>query len=311
MTIQNTFTDFKRLAIAGAEISLWVFKKRPDSNGGAGDIKYTAYWVKIADAVKAELRNIVVGYQNNYVEAEAYSLLAQNNENSFLGVDLQETNFDKLKLLIDRPPEEHQATDEKQLNNAVGYVVRISTPNTVLYGVKKTTANWKTKRARNLMNLVFRQQELDIEDNPAFSLERTFDFFVLSDHILTPNKAAFESLLSYKASYKTAFTQLQVEPSFSGLFTNLQPLVTYVGSNSIHLRRMSTIQTKGLYQDLNFLTRLKQVNQQKGWNIQFHDDGRIHPTEDTVKTIIQVLLDHRLFSELSLNTYDVQSTVPV
>lgn len=310
MTLQQTLANFKGLGIANANITLWVFKKRPDSND-PGEMKYSTHWVKVANAVNSELRTIISGYQQTYVEVEEYSLLAQNNENSFLGVDLDETSFSKLKLLVDRPPEEHQAMDEKQLNNAVGYVVRVSTPNAVLYCVKKTTANWKTKRSKTLMNLVFRQQELNIEDNPAFSLERSFDFFVLSDHVLTPNKLAFESLLSFKASYKTAFAQLQVEPTFSGLFTNMQPIITYVGSNSIHLRRMSAIQSKGLHQDLNFLVRLKQVNQQKQWNIQFHDDGRINPTEGTVKTIIQVLLDHRLYSELSLNTYDVPSSTPV
>lgn len=311
MTFEATLANFKGLGIDGANISLWVFKKRPDGNGNTGEPRYSAHWVKITDAVKAELKTIVKRYQDDYVEVEAYSLLSQNNENSFLGVNLDQTSFDKLKALVELPPEEHQATNEKHLNNAVGYVVRVSTPGAVLYGVKKTTANWKTKRAQSLMNLVFREQELDIEDNPAFSLERTFDFFVLADHVLTPNKAAFESLLSYKASYRTAFSQLQVEPSFSGLFTDMQPLITHVGSNSIHLRRMSTIQNKGLYQDLNFLARLRQVNQMKGWNIQFHDDGRIHPTAETVRTIIQVLLDHRLYSELSLNTYDVPSATPV
>lgn len=311
MTFEDTLADFKGVGIDAAEISLWVFKKRADISGNAGEIKYSAYWVKIADAVKIELRKVIKRFQDDYVEVEGYTLLAQNNENSFLGVEVDETNFDKLKILVERPPEEHQATNEKQLNNAVGYVVRASTPGSVLYGVKKTAANWKTKRTKSLMNLIFREQELDIEDNPAFSLDRSFDFFVFSDHVLVPNKAAFESLLSYKASYKTAFIQLQVEPIFSGLFTDMQPLISYVGSNSIHLRRMATIQNKGLYQDVNFLARLRQVNQQKGWSIQFHPDGRIHPTEETIKVIMQVLLDHRLYSELSLNTYDVPSTTPI
>ncbi|MCE9569953.1 MAG: DUF4868 domain-containing protein [Rhodocyclales bacterium] len=312
MTFQQTLTAFKALDMAQTDIALWVFKKSHATNGAAGAVKYRAHWVKTTDAVKAELRTLIKSYQQTYVEVENYSLLAQNNENSFLAINASETTFDQLKLLVDAPPEEHQAIGAKQLNNAAGYVVRARMPDgAILYGVKKTAQNWKTKRSRTLLNLVFREQELDIERNPAFTLERTFDFFVLSDNVLTPNKLAFESLLSYKDSYKSAFKTLQMEPQFVALFTTMQPICDYVGSNSIQLRRMAVIQSKALYQDQAYLTRLRHVNAQRQWNIQFDDVGRIVPTSETARAILQVLLDHRLFSELSLETYDVPSAVQV
>jgi hypothetical protein len=308
----QTLASFKNLDIAPEDISLWVFKKRIVALNATDTVKYRAFWVKTTNAVKAELIALVRNYQQSYIEVESYSLLAQNNENSFLAMDASETAFDQLKQLVDQPEEEHQASQERELNNAVGYLVRMRVPDgTVLYAVRKTTQNWKTKRSRNLLNLVFREQELDIEESPAFTLERTFDFFVLSGHLLTPNKLAFESLLSYKASYRTAFTTLQAEPHFADLFTDLQPLCAYVGNNSIQLRRMAVIQSKGLYRNTEYLTRLQQVNTQRNWNIQFDNNGRIVPTPETVKVIVQVLLNHRLFSELSLETYDVPSAVPV
>jgi hypothetical protein len=59
------------------------------------------------------------------------------------------------------------------------------------------------------------------------------------------------------------------------------------------------------------MNRLRQVNSERGWHIQFDPNGRIIATEETMKAIMQVLLDHRLYSELSLNTYDVPSTSAV
>ena len=312
MSFSNTLTTFKNLDIASAELALWVFKKRQGTNGADSTVRYKAHWVRTTYAVKEELKFLVQGYQETYIEVEDYSLLAQNNESSFLAISASETIFDQLKQLVDQPEEEHQASGERHLNNAIGYLVRMRlTDGTVLYAVRKTTQNWKTKRSRNLLNLVFREQELDVEENPAFTLERTFDFFVLSGDILTPNKLAFESLLSFKESYRAAFSTLQAEPQFVGIFSDLQPICEYVGSNSIQLRRMAVIQSKGLYRDPTYLTRLRQVNSQRNWNIQFDGNGRIVPTPVTVKAILQVLLDHRLFSELSLESYDVQSAIPV
>jgi hypothetical protein len=59
------------------------------------------------------------------------------------------------------------------------------------------------------------------------------------------------------------------------------------------------------------MTRLHDINQQQGWKIQFDATGRIIATDDTMKVIMQVLLDHRLFSQLSLETFDVPSTSAV
>ncbi len=312
MSFTNTLTTFKNLDITSAELALWVFKKSQVTNGTGITVRYKAYWVRTTDAVKGELKALVQGYQETYIEVEDYSLLAQNNESSFLAISASETIFDQLKQLVDQPEEEHQANSERHLNNAIGYLVRMRlSGGTVLYAVRKTTQNWKTKRSRNLLNLVFREQELDVEENPAFTLERTFDFFALSGDILTPNKLAFESLLSFRESYRTAFTTLQNEPQFVEIFADLQPICAYVGSNSIQLRRMATIQSKGLYRDPTYLTRLRQVNTQRNWNIQFDSNGRIVPTPDTVRAILQVLLNHRLFSELSLESYDVPTAVPV
>ncbi|MNI99947.1 hypothetical protein D3C73_1591630 [compost metagenome] len=74
---------------------------------------------------------------------------------------------------------------------------------------------------------------------------------------------------------------------------------------------MAVIQQKAHYADVAYMTRLREVNQQQGWNIQFDETGRIVPTDESMRAIMQVLLNHRLYSQLSLDTFDVPSSEAV
>jgi len=118
-------------------------------------------------------------------------------------------------------------------------------------------------------------------------------------------------LLKYTLTYSNSFETLQQEPQFGAIFTDLAPLISYVGTNAMHLRRMAVVHQRALYADTAYMTRLGQVNVQRSWNIEFDDLGKIIPTEDTMRTIMQVLLDHRLRSELSEKDFDVNSITPV
>jgi hypothetical protein len=99
--------------------------------------------------------------------------------------------------------------------------------------------------------------------------------------------------------------------AFSGLFTDLQPLVDYVGSNKIQLRRASAIRQKANYKNAQFMQRLRAECGGLGFKIKFDKDGRIVPTSETCRDIFQALLDHRLESRLSQRLYDVENTSDV
>lgn len=306
MTIEATLQHFKAFNVAEATCSLWVFKKTQSKTN-----PFKVFCVRTADDLKNELRSIVQRYQNDFTDVEGYELLAQPTENYFFGMNTDGTGFDVLQQLVDAPEEEHLATTPETLKNASGYIFRIKYDNRTLYCVKKTTATWKAKRSRNILNIVFHEQQLKIEDYPVFHLEKNFDFFALDGHLLVANKSAFETLLSFKAKYEEQFAQLQQEAAFVSLFSDIRPLVSFVGTNTTRLRQIAVIHQKGLYRDNQFISRLKSVNEQRGWRIEFDRQNRIVPDINSAKTIMLVLLDHRLHSELSLNIYDVPSATPV
>ena len=79
----------------------------------------------------------------------------------------------------------------------------------------------------------------------------------------------------------------------------------------MHLRRVTVIQQKALYLRPDFSSRLAAVSATRGWGINFDDSGRIIISDATVRAIMQVLLDHRLLSEITDTTYDVPNAEAV
>lgn len=137
----------------------------------------------MSDALKSELNALVVSYQGSHTFAEAYSLLSQPAEDGFLSVPCDDTLFLNLRELVDKPMEECLVKDVKQLNNAAGYVFRLRHGDSVIYCVKKTNADWATRKKKGMMNIVFSHAGLDIVENPSFTIARNFDFFMSGSHV--------------------------------------------------------------------------------------------------------------------------------
>lgn len=291
-----------------AGISLWVFKKRRKADRS---IAFPSVWVSTSRNLTKALKEIMSEYRDSIQEVSEYSLLHQPHDSEVLSIHSELTEFHQLRESVDRVQEECEVTDRKQLDNAAGYVVKARLKGKTIYCVRKVVSEWKTARAAGVVNLIFQQHKLDIEEDPIFRVSRIFDFVEVDDNLLISNKRAFESLLNFRAAYESAFAELGKEESFVRLFTHMEPLQKVVLGNAMHLRRMAVIRQRGFYKEPEYMGRLRQVNGAKGWGIQFDGNGCITPTKDTVSVILQVLLDHRLYSELSLKNYDVPSTTPV
>jgi hypothetical protein len=304
MTKEQSLADCKEFDLANGVLSLWVFKKR--QTGG-----YTASSIDVTEGLATELKNIIARTLNYRTEVEDYSFVAQRNEVSCLHVGTDETSFSDLKALLDEPAEEHRIKGERAFKNISGYVIRVRVGTRILYCVRQVTDAWKTRKARSVINVVLRANRLELVEDRSFTIAKNLDFFVLDNDILIIDKRAFEALLNYKIEYVDSFTALQADPIFLGCFTEMAPLITHVGTNVMHLRRMAVIQQKANYANPDYMNRLRVANGQEGWNINFDPAGRIVATADTMRVIMQVLLNHRLYSKLSLTTFDVPSSSAV
>ncbi|MFM0042530.1 Kiwa anti-phage protein KwaB-like domain-containing protein [Paraburkholderia sediminicola] len=306
MAANESLANIKNFNIADASLTLWSFKKSSAKNR-----KFKAFSVVTTEDLTAELKRIAVDCLARYQEVEDYQLLVQPNEIGCLYLEGDETSFPELQELIDLPPEEHLITDVNQLENSAGYVVRLQMGGDVLYCVRRLANDWRVKKRASVLNLVLNGNQLDLSGDESFTIAKTFDFFATETDILIVNKANFESLLEYKQTYAVSFVELQQSDDFKAAFSDLGLLVEHVGTNTMHLRRMAVVQERAYYANPQYMQRLRDVSAARQWDLKFDQRGRIVPTEESVRTIIQVLLNHRLHSELSETDFDVPSASPV
>jgi hypothetical protein len=299
-------SDLHNFDIQNSQVNLWVFKKH--TTGQPPQIKFTGHWVSLSADLISKIKDTAAHYRLSMTEIIEYGLLAQNNESSALRVPVIETHADKIITeSLDQTPSK-RVSDMKKMQNAAFYAVKFSNANGNLYCVKKTDDSWKTKKRSGAINTLFRANILEIDDSPTFNLAKTFDFFILNDSIFIGAKKQFESILNHKAAHVDDFGQLLLEANFQSVFSDLQHIQTYVGSNAIQLRRASAIRQKANYSDPVFMQNLRAEHANFGLSINFESNGKITPTLESCPDIFKALLDHRLKSHFSGRVYDVQNT---
>lgn len=301
-----TFQLLRAFDFANATPHLWVFKDSQSQD------KFRAFYVQTDNGLNQQFKTFVRAEVARITEHSPYSYISQTNESSCLTLDPSTTNFSKLKVLVDRLEPDHRINDSADLKGASGYVVKFISNGVIVYAVKRSTSTWKTSYPKKYINMIFSNGELSGVADNGFSIEKNFDFYVINNTAFIANKRGFESSMKYHDAYSESFTQLQANPSFSNLFSDLQPIADYVGTNAMQLRRMGVIERKGIYSRPDFITKLMVANTSRGWGLNFDiANNTIIPCANTASTIIQVLLDHRLISEITDIIYDVPDAVQV
>ncbi len=304
--MQAGFDSLRAFDYNASQVYLWSFK---DSATAA---KYSAFFVPSDQTLEEQFKTFVTQEMVRITEFSAYTYISQTNENSCLILDQTATEFPLLKALVDRPEVDHRLPDLKKLVGSNGYLVKFVNNGQTVYAVKRSSNTWKTSHAKKFLNVIFKDGELVSLENKSFTIEKNFDFYVKDGFIYIANKRSFEAAAHHKDAYVNAFADLQAAPAFSGLFTDLSPIINYVGSNSIQLRRMAMVEQKNLFSDPSFLPTLKRVSTARNWGLNFHpQDGRLVPCDQTAKVIIQLLLDLRLMSEITQINYDVPDAVRI
>lgn len=304
--MQQNFDSLRAFNFANSIIHLWVFKRSTSKH------RFSTYYVQTDQQLNGLLLGVVQKEVGRITEWANYTYLAETNENSCLALPIADGDFEFLKERVDRPEPDCRVRTIKDLKNAEGYVVKFVHNNQVVYAVKKSASNWKTSYLKTHINIVFRNGELSAAEDNGFAIEKNFDFYAFDQTLFIASKRAFESSMEHRASYAQAFVDLRGNSVFSALFTDMQPIIDYVGTNSIQLRRMARIQERSLFNKPGFLAAVQKVSAKRQWGLNFDPaTSRLIPCEQTVKIILQVLLDHRLLSEVTDLIYDVPDATQV
>ena len=296
--------------LENSTVTLWAFKKSYDKNQREIP-KYSGSWIETSDKLDEELKQAISNARDQISESLEYALLAQNNEESVLTIPSIETNAGLIVAQATSETDAKKASKIAKIHNSNFYSIKITNADNVIHCVRKTDDSWKTKKSSGLIATLFSDEGLDIEEKESFSISKYFDFFIVNETILIQNKQQFESILHYKAAHIQDLSSLLSENEFSSIFSDIEHLVDYIGSNKIKLRRMSAVKEKQYYKNQSFLQSLRDSHTEFGLSIEFDETGRIKVTPDSCQDILLALLDHRLKSHFSQNIYDVQHTVTV
>ena len=306
MTALDTLRDFD---IASASVTLWTF--RGPTGSAQEDPTYSGHWVNTTTNLDKTIKSTIRDEMNRIEEVKNYSLLEENHDTSALLISVDETHAGYVLEQCADETQIRQVSELKDIVNSNFYLAKLSLPDSIVYGARKTDQTWKTKRAINVRTLIFRDGELDVDCTPRFDISRTFDFLIVDSEILCLNKRNFESILRYKMAHQNDFAELQSEPEFKAAFDDMTPLVDFVKDNKIQLRRASAIRQKGHYKDPEFMQNLRKRHTECGLTLNFNGQGKITPTPDTCSNIVTAFLDHRLTSRFSEKYYDVPSSKEV
>ncbi|MES2840422.1 MAG: Kiwa anti-phage protein KwaB-like domain-containing protein [Pseudomonadota bacterium] len=296
----SDFVDWRAFDYDAAQVQLWIFKKSITAE------KFRAWHVKTDDDLENLFRASVKASVEKTSEHIGYTPISQNNESSCLVHALEDSDgVVSLLNLVDAPENENVLARLKDLRGAAGYLVKFQVEDEVVYAVRRTPPTWKPKIRSSMINAVFHDGELSAVPDETFAFDAFFDFYCINETVLVMSKRAYESAMAEKKAYSRNFDDLVVDPVFTSMFVDVEPLKAYVGSNAMHLRRIAVIQQKALYLRPGFSQKVKQVSVARNFGLNFDQNDKIVACGATAKTILQILLDHRLLSEITDTIYDV------
>ncbi|MCX5577304.1 Kiwa anti-phage protein KwaB-like domain-containing protein [Kaistia terrae] len=300
--------SFQNFDIENSSVQIWLFKKwsQPD-----GLLRFSGRWIDTDDDLDQALKQAIAFKRQSILEVSDYTLLAAANDGIALRIDALATHAGVVAAEAANPLPARKIRSLDDVQNTKFYVIKLTSGDNVLYAVRKTDATWQSRRVSGFLSVIYSDDRLGLNENPGFNISRDIDFFIIEDDVVITNKPAFESVLSYKEAHVADFNLLQADDEFSSLFSDLGPLIDFIGVNKLHLRRACAIHQKGHYRDAAFMTRLRQRHAQCGLQLVFDDQGRIVATLESCSDIMRALLDHRLSSLFSENNYDVPDATVV
>lgn len=306
MTIRQKFNRLKDINFATSTVSLAIVKEYKRQRISHYNVKY----VPIDENLENRLRTIMIARVNQSNSIEEYSFDCPEPESDQVRtISSEETDFNLItEALEDLNPEEDIIENVEELVKAKSYLIILRIDTVIkLVGFKKLPENWKMKKNKGLIPLLYRENRFeDLEEENVFSISGTIDFMSFEEVIFILSKKAFETGLNFREGMISKANEFYEEVQESNLFVNINILSEKVGNNQRYLRKIATIKNLGYYRDQSFLRRFQEVNRIKNWGIEFQGE-QIIISEEKLDAILTILQNKRLHSDLTEEDFDVES----
>ena len=302
--------NLKALNLRRAEVTLALVKEYKQDRVS----HYTVKYVPIDEQLESRLRGIITNKIENSNTVEEYSFDCPEPEaDQVRAINYEQTDFFKIfEQLETLNPEEDVIADVDELVRAKAYMIILRNRDGIqVVGFKTIPENWKMKKERGLISLLYRENRFeDLEAENVFSISGTVDLLYFNETLFILSKKEFESGLNFREGMIAGANEMYAEVEQLNLFVNMDVLTTRVGNNQRYLRKIATIKNLGHFRNPQFLQRVHELSQAKGWNIEFQN-GQIVFTDETLDDILTLLQNKRLHSELTDEDFDVESVKPL
>lgn len=306
MPLRTKFRNLKNVDLKNADVSLAIVKEYKRNRVSQYVVKY----VQINPHLETRLRNIVLKKIDGANTFEPYTFDCPEPEGDQIrAINYESTDFYRIfEQLQNLNPEEDIIDNIEELVKAKSYLIILRNEEGIqTVGFKTLPENWKMKKDRGLIPLLYRENRFeDLVEENIFSISSFVDLIYFDEALFILSKKNFEIGLNFRDGMIAKAEELYEEIQKGNLFINVDILISRVGNNQRYLRKIATIKNLGYYQDANYLLRLRNINEQRNWGIKFQD-GQIVITEEHLDAILTLLQNKRLHSELTDETFDVDS----
>jgi len=304
--MEQKFNALKNLDLQNADVYLAIVKEYKKNR----ESRYNVSYVPINPRLGNRLRNIVVQKINSVNTFEDYAFdCPEPEEDQVRAINYTETDFYRIfGQLQDLNPEENVIGNVDELVKAKAYLIILRNEVGIqVVGFKTLPENWKMKRDRGLISLLYRENRFeDLGEENVFNISSSIDLTYFNEALFIFSKKNFESGLNFREGMLAKANELYDEVRESNFFVYVEILVNRVGNNQRYLRKIATIKNLDYYKNYEFLQRLRRISSEKNWGIEFREE-QIVITEETLDDILTLLQNKRLFSELTDETFDVDS----
>ena len=304
--MKEVFTELKGIDTSTLSCQLAIIHTYNRNRESVYKIKY----VKIDGTLERKLKRIVhlrIEKANTFEEYKIDKPVVDEDQTQT--IKYESTDFyEILDQLVHLDPEVDVVTDIEELIKTDSYLIVLRNIDGIkAIGFKKLPENWKLKRKKGLIPLLFKDEVLeDLETVDIFNISSNIDFIYFEEVLFILSTKNFEQGLNFRQGMISKAETFYDEVRDSSLFVNLELLTAKVGNNLRYLRKIATVSNLGYYKDQTYLSRLKEVAVKNDWNIRFENSQMIL-TEDNLDEVLTVLQNKRLHSEITEETFDVDS----
>jgi len=275
---------------------------------------YIVKYIEISQKLGARLKSILTSEIGKAKSVEEYSYDCPEIEDGLARtIDANETDYKRiLEVLKTRDPHTDKVSDRGELSKVKAYMLILrQLDKIVLVAYRNVPETWKLKSDKGLFSILYTGKRFeDLQEQDIFSISNRYDFVVYDEQILILSKKGFEHALNFREGLKAKAQAFYETSSAIGLFKNIEVLSKNVGDNMHLMRKIATIENMGLYKDKQFIRKIKDVNSKRNWGLEFLGD-EIVITDDNVNSVLYILSNRRLTSELTEETFDVESAKPI